>query len=349
MISSGNQQILEAFDARDRRPTGVMIQVSARCNLACVMCGYVGKTPNTGFIDLDLFGHVLDDCRAYGISHIYMETAWGEPMLHPRIFDLLAMATGFRIVLSTNLTPLNARRIERLAETGLDTLQLSFCGYDRASYEAIYAGAKFDHVVENLRLIRERFAALAPGTRLLVNGVALRNDQMFVERTIAFLRELGFGDEQMEIKLPNNFGGLYTGSPSEASRGIHTFKDLHSAELEICSVLLNNPGVYVDGRVTACGCLDNASALIIGDIRRESLREMRYGPRFEALLQAFAVGDIGALPLCSVCDVPYCTSRMVNFVSPEWGRPLPAPAPAAEPAPVPEPEIATTGDAPAEA
>ncbi len=312
-----NQRLLDAFHARDRRPTGVMIQVSARCNLGCLMCGYVGRTPNVGFIEPDLFTHILDDCRSYGVERIYMETAWGEPMLHPGIFELLEMAGEFAIVLSTNITPLNARRIDRLAELSLDTLQLSFCGYDRESYEATYVGAKFDHVVDNLCLIQRAFAERSPATNIIVNGVALHDDHDFIARTVAFLREIGFRNNQIEIKLPNNFGGLYTGNPSEATRGIHTFKDLRGARLEVCSVLLDNPGIYVDGRVTACGCLDNSSALVIGDIRTESLREMRYGPRFEALLRAFVAGDVSGIPLCATCDVPYCSSRMVTYVSPE--------------------------------
>ena len=121
----------------------------------------------------------------------------------------------------------------------------------------------------------------------------------------------------MEIKLPNNFGGLYLGSPAEPSRGIHTFKDLRGLEPDLCSVLTDNPGVYVDRRVTACGCLDYSSALIIGDFRTETLREMRYGSRYESLLSAFLSGDISNVPLCSTCDVPYCSSRMITYVSPE--------------------------------
>jgi MoaA/NifB/PqqE/SkfB family radical SAM enzyme len=311
-----NQSLLEDFNARDRRPTGVMVQVSAKCNLGCVMCGYVGRTPNIGFIELDLFRQILDKCRSYDVTQIFMETAWGEPMLHPKIFELLEMARDFRIVLSTNITPLNARRIERLAECGLDLLQLSFCGYDRESYETIYVGAKFEHVVDNLRLIQRIFTERSPETKLAANGVSLRDEPEFVARTVAFLQSLGFRNDQVEIKLPNNFGGLYTGSPSEPTRGIHTFKDLRGAPLEICSVLLDNPGVYVDGRVTACGCLDNAGGLIIGDIRTQTLREMRYGPRYEALLRAFISGDISQIPVCSTCDVPYCSSRMVTYISP---------------------------------
>lgn len=312
-----NEQILANFYARDRRPTGVMIQVSARCNLGCVMCGYVGRTPNTGFIEPALFAAILDDCRSYGVDRIYMETAWGEPMLHPGIFNLLEMAADFKIVLSTNVTPLNERRIEHLAAYELDTLQLSFCGYDRESYESTYVGANFDRVVKNLRCIRNTFSRAKPETKIVVNGVSLKNDRGFVARTVEFLRELGFEDHQMEIKLPNNFGGLYSGSPLDAARGIHTFKDLRKENLDICSVLLDNPGVYVDGRVTACGCLDNSSALIIGDIRKETLRDMRYGRRYEAILQSFIAEDVSGIPLCATCDVPYCASRMMTFVAPE--------------------------------
>ncbi len=309
--------MLDALNARDRRPTGVMIQISARCNLECVMCGYVGRTPNTGFIEEELFRRILDDCRSYGVQRIYMETAWGEPMLHPKIFELLEMARDFQITLSTNITPLTEHRIHRLAELSIDTFQLSFCGYDRESYEATYLGGDFQRVAKNLELVLKIFSERSKATKLLVNGVSLKDDQRFVDRTVSFLERLGFRNDQIEIKLPNNFGGLFTGSPVDPSRGIHTFKNLNGQQPELCSVLTDNPGIYVDGRVTACGCLDNSSALIIGDIRKESLRDMRYGPRYEALLSAFLSGDITKIPLCSNCDVPYCGSRMVTYVSPE--------------------------------
>jgi MoaA/NifB/PqqE/SkfB family radical SAM enzyme len=135
MTHERNMLALDALNARDRRPTGVMIQVSAKCNLGCVMCGYVGRTPNVGFIEHDLYQRILDECRSYGVTRIFVETAWGEPLLHPKIFDLLEMTRDFHIVPSTNITPLNGRRIERLADLAIDTLQLSFCGYDQESYE----------------------------------------------------------------------------------------------------------------------------------------------------------------------------------------------------------------------
>jgi MoaA/NifB/PqqE/SkfB family radical SAM enzyme len=305
-VALRNAKLLRDFYERDRLPTGVMIQISAKCNLGCQMCGYVGKTPNVGFISFELFERVLEACREVGLDSIWFETAWGEPMLHPNIFELLERAHGFKVMLSTNITPLNRRRIERLADMGLHHLQLSFFGFDKVSYERTYVGAKFEHIVENMRTVCEVFSIRSPATQLLVNGVALENDPSLVVRTTAFVQSLGFSDEQMLFNLPHNFGGQYHGSPTDLNTGVNTYKDLRGLKPDLCSVLLNSPGVYVDGRVTACGCLDNSAALIIGDIRTQGFREMRHGTRFDALLKAFVNGDISEVPLCDKCDVPYC-------------------------------------------
>ena len=168
------------------------------------------------------------------------------------------------------------------------------------------SGAKFEHVVENMRTVCELFPTRSPATQLLVNGVALENDPSLVARTTAFVRSLGFTDEQMLFNLPHNFGGQYHGSPTDLNIGVNTYKDLRGLKPDLCSVLLHSPGVYVDGRVTACGCLDNSAALIIGDIKTQGFREMRHGVRFDALLKAFVNGDLSEVPLCDKCDVPYC-------------------------------------------
>ena len=313
LIAQRNSELLRELDARDRRPTGVMIQVSAKCNLGCRMCGYVGKTPNPGFIDTALFTHILAQLRQFGVDSIWLETAWGEPMLHPGIFELLELARGFKVVLSTNITPLNQPRIERLAEFGLHYLQLSFCGFDQESYEGTYVGGKFEQVVRNLKLVHNLFRERAPATTLLISGVALADDPRFIEKTKAFVGSLGFREEEMEFKLAHNFGGQFQVATVDADTGIHTFKDIRGQKPDLCSVLMNNPGILVDGRVTACGCLDNAGAMIIGDIRTQTLRDIMHGAPYETLLQRFMGGDLRGMPLCEKCDIPYGSSRIVKY------------------------------------
>ena len=92
--------------------------------------------------------------------------------------------------------------------------------------------------------------------------------------------------------------------------GISSFKNCTlSQELVLCSVLVESPGVYFDGQVTACGCLDGKRELIIGDIKNDSLLGIRNGTKFLNIVKDFLGGDINNISLCSKCDVPYGPER----------------------------------------
>lgn len=306
-----NQSLITSMSKRGRRPTAVMIQVSARCNLKCKMCGNVGLAENKSLMDMDLFLKVLDDCRASGIDSIFLVTAWGEPLLHPRIFEMIDTAAEFKITISTNGTPLTDERIDRLAQSKLRVLQISFAGYDKQTYESVYVGGKFERVSENLRKLKAAVVRHRNPAQLIVNGVALKDDPDFVRRTTTFLMGLGFDEQEINIVLPNNFGGLYDPT-GDVGSDLRSLKQTDRGRPVICSILADNPGVLVDGRVTACGCLDNTGALEIGKIGEQGLVEMRFGQRFQNLLEKFACGDIFDLPLCSKCDVPYGPTRLLK-------------------------------------
>jgi hypothetical protein len=54
--------------------------------------------------------------------------------------------------------------------------------------------------------------------------------------------------------------------------------------------------------VTACGCYDANAALAIGDLMQDSLKDIRSGARFTAILDAFRSGDLSGVALCGKCD-----------------------------------------------
>jgi len=91
----------------------------------------------------------------------------GEPMMHPRFFDMVAYATklGIRVTTNSNLTLLNDRQSERCVASGLDSLHVSIDGASAETYERIRVRAHFDRVVRNLeRLLaaRERLSSKLP-------------------------------------------------------------------------------------------------------------------------------------------------------------------------------------------
>ena len=111
--------------------TSLIIEPTNTCNLTCSFC-YVteGMVRDEGFMDFDLFKKIVDETP--GLEHLCMHN-WGEPLLHPRIFEMLdyAKRSGVRwLVMNTNGTLLNEAMIDRIVGGSLDILRISIDGLD---------------------------------------------------------------------------------------------------------------------------------------------------------------------------------------------------------------------------
>ena len=145
-------------------PSFVQIEPVGQCNLSCRMCpvtfredGGKGKPP--AFMSFDAFKRVLDQFPAMSELHLQ---GLGEPLLHPRFFDLVAYAAGRGIEVSTNtnMTAMSERRAEACVESGLARMHVSLDAADKATYEYIRVGARYDRVLRNLRHVVEAKARL---------------------------------------------------------------------------------------------------------------------------------------------------------------------------------------------
>ncbi len=138
-------------------PGYVQIEPVGQCNLRCQMCAIQFRRdgPADGppaFMSFETFTRVLDQFT--GVRELHLQ-GLGEPMMHPRFFDMVAYAAGKGIVVTTNsnLTLLTPRRAERCVTSGLHSLHVSIDGATAETYERIRARARFDQVVRNVRLV----------------------------------------------------------------------------------------------------------------------------------------------------------------------------------------------------
>jgi MoaA/NifB/PqqE/SkfB family radical SAM enzyme len=156
-------------------PSFVQIEPVGQCNLRCQMCPIQFRQdgPPFGplaFMDFDVFTRILDQ---YGnISELHLQ-GLGEPMMHPRFFDMVAYASSRGISVSTNsnLTLLSTRRAERCVTSGLDLLHVSIDGATAETYERIRVRSDYDRVLRNLQLLvetRQRLGSDHPRLRLVM-------------------------------------------------------------------------------------------------------------------------------------------------------------------------------------
>lgn len=104
--------------ARTRRPI-VVWNITRTCNLRCIHCYSDSEAKQyPGELSWEQMQTVVDDLAAYQIPSLLL--SGGEPLVHPRFFDLVEYASdnGLKLTISTNGTLLSSDNAERLAAVG---------------------------------------------------------------------------------------------------------------------------------------------------------------------------------------------------------------------------------------
>jgi MoaA/NifB/PqqE/SkfB family radical SAM enzyme len=85
-------------------------------------------------------------------QHVHLQ-GWGEPLLHPRLLDMISVAkeAGCRAGLTTNGMRLSTEVSKGLLDLDLDLIAVSIAGATRATHEAIRAGSDLPLILENVR------------------------------------------------------------------------------------------------------------------------------------------------------------------------------------------------------
>jgi MoaA/NifB/PqqE/SkfB family radical SAM enzyme len=152
----------ESFAAAAIPPLCLDLETAAVCDLACPFCYRQFIATPDKIMSEDLAYRLIDQAADLGVPS--MKFNWrGEPLLHPRLPELVAHAKRRGIletIINTNATTLDEAKARRLIEAGLDLVIYSFDGGSRESYERMrpgrFAANGFDAVIANIR----RFAAL---------------------------------------------------------------------------------------------------------------------------------------------------------------------------------------------
>ncbi|HEY8368892.1 MAG TPA: radical SAM protein [Thermodesulfobacteriota bacterium] len=191
-------------------PRYVQIEPVGQCNLRCRMCPIQFRRdgPPYGppaYMPFDAFTRLLDGFD--GMSELHLQ-GLGEPMMHPRFFDMVAYAArrGITVTTSSNLTLLTETRAARCVTSGLARLHVSIDGATAGTYEAIRLRGRFDRVVRNVERIvaaRRRLGAATPRLRLVM--VLVRRNLPELPDVVRLARRLEIDDVFVQ-HLSHDFG-----------------------------------------------------------------------------------------------------------------------------------------------
>jgi MoaA/NifB/PqqE/SkfB family radical SAM enzyme len=173
-------------------PEFVQIEPVGQCNLKCRMCPVVyRKEKPPAFMSYEAFCRLVEEFESVRELHLQ---GLGEPLLHPRFFDMVryAVSRGITVSTNTNLTALSPRRADECVASGLQRLFVSLDAAQAEAYEYIRVGARFDKVLRNLRWVTDakaRAGADHPAIGLV--AVAMRRNLEELPELVRLAREHG--------------------------------------------------------------------------------------------------------------------------------------------------------------
>lgn len=279
----------------------VLIEFTNACNFSCIMCPNKLMKRKKGFIDFELFRLILDRCEEAKIPKISLFTV-GESLLHSRFLEMLWFAAHRSAIkhigITTNGSMLDEKYMRELIKCEKCRVSISFSGWDKESYEKKYIGGTFEEIVNKIKLFNQIVLETKSSLRKL--QVYGNVDQwVAAEKTVNFLvNSIGLKREQISIEHTFNWIDFITGEHGDDTNKQNYKK---KATPMACFWFNKHIGVLYDGKVTACGCLDVDGDLVIGDIRKQTIREIRNGVGVKRLKRLFKQGDLRGL-ICYECD-----------------------------------------------
>lgn len=149
--------------------TGLVLETAADCQLHCPFCFLRSYTerPEPKFMPLAVVEAVAPFLS--GLASIDL-TGWGEPLLNPRFFDIVALIRknfSGRLTMTTNGLLLTIPAVEAIIESGMESVCVSVDAADERAYRSARPGGDFNRLVKNLREF-VKLRGERPGTKPLL-------------------------------------------------------------------------------------------------------------------------------------------------------------------------------------
>jgi MoaA/NifB/PqqE/SkfB family radical SAM enzyme len=277
-MTSGNTQVTEqTYGLRpgaEEFPLMIVFSIIYPCNFGCPMCPYTDgnsdirkfyRERNGELFPEKLWNSIAEECGQY---QAWMRcTGGGEPMLHPRMTEMIEFAKekGARVWMNTNGSmfgphPKNRKNLERLITAGIDLIEFSMDASDPITYAKLRPPKGgvvndpqqwWDKHLGNIKAALELRKKLSKPTRVVVSIIRQEAIEGKLDEAIKFwLNEVGV-DEVITRKFLSWDDNTNINLVNALDK--HLYKDLPSEKKEPCVWPFERLNVDTLGRIALCG------------------------------------------------------------------------------------------------
>jgi molybdenum cofactor biosynthesis enzyme MoaA len=235
----------------------------------------------------DVFDKIVEDCKAFPLEAVepfLQGDPFVDPKILPRLEKLKRSLPKTKLRLYTNGNGMNPKKIDALAEIGLDHLYVSLNTLDKVRYEETM-GLNLERTLRNLDYLTE------PGRR---NRVAKKITFRMTRLADTSIAEQEQFLEYVKSKQVRPF-----------IVGLFNYKGVVTSGLPVprygCEHV-NRLDIMASGKVTLC-CMDQDGEFGWGDVKDLSVLELYRHERARKYRQMHASGQRQKIAPCGTCNL----------------------------------------------
>lgn len=288
-----------------KTPFIINVDPSDKCNFRCKFCPtgdleLMKNTPgrNFGVMNFEIFKKIVDDICEFDepikVLRLYKD---GEPLLNPHFVDMIKYAKQSgccdRVDTTTNASLLTPELSLAIINAGLDRINISIEGVNNEQYKD-FSDYKidFDKLVENIEFFYEN-------RKQCEMIVKINGDILTEEQKQEFYNIFGNITDGIFIESIMDCWPTYELKKVDVNdeRGIY---GQEIKEVLTCPYVFYSFPINSDGTASLC-FLDWSRKLIIGDVRKQSIKEIWNGEAMKEYQKMFLRGERKLHPICQDC------------------------------------------------
>jgi len=282
-------------------PSQIIVDLTERCNLACVHCPHAHFTKSHEYsgknLDIDLHNKMVEEVRVHGkgITQYIRYTSNGEPFLHPHIFELLSYSvqnSGVFITVTTNGTLLKPEIINPLLDLDIHMIDISIDAFKPETYAKIRVNGSYGVTKNNVLTLLAARKRLQSRTKIVVSFVEQPDNCNEVEDFIEFWNNAGV--DSVVIRRLHSSAGEITQIADSINKGSED--------------LLRYPCLYPWERITLnprgelCYCpQDWSHGSVICSYNENTIVDIWQGSFYDQLRNAHLTNDFSKFEFCRKC------------------------------------------------
>lgn len=292
-------------------PFSMYIETTNQCNFRCRYCpmsrmDYAKIAGGFKIMGLPEFEKICQNIKSGGRLKVLRFYFMGEPLLNPRLPEMIKKACQMKLAdrteLTTNGVLLNEKKSKEFVDSGLDYFRISVSSVEQRRHGHItQSKVQIEQIYNNIkqfRQIRDKTKSKKPFIYVKML------DSLDEEENSKFLKMYkGIADEVVIEKLMNwdNYDEYNFLEAAFKGKKIPDSKKLYPHHKSVCPFPFYNLMINVNGDVTAC-CVDWNKATRVGNVFEEPLKSIWNGNKMRDLRCLHILRKRDLNPSCRNCQ-----------------------------------------------